>query len=170
MYILVERTPPPRGGGGFYLLCSLIKNSEEEDPPRSTWYKFFDGGPLPPGSCLRNIVNRKSPRGGGGGSIYTHVCAWRSIHTWFRVSVSVSMYMTFVHDGIYVHIYVSMYPILSHQIHARFFWLNMYMNNLCTEGSEYEDYMSYSCTYSIKNKRGEGDWCADVENSWRICT
>ena len=43
--------------GVSYLLCPLIKNPEEEDPkkknpPRSTWYKFFEGGPFPPGSWL----------------------------------------------------------------------------------------------------------------------
>ena len=58
-----NETPPP--GKVFYLLCSLFKNQEEEDPPRNTWYKFFGGGPLPPGSWLGNIMNRKPPRGGG---------------------------------------------------------------------------------------------------------
>jgi len=43
-----KETPPP--GGVSYLLCSLIKNTEEEDPPQSYWNKFFEGGPLPPGS------------------------------------------------------------------------------------------------------------------------
>ena len=47
-HTMIERTPPP--GKVSRLLCSLIKNPEEEDPPRSTWYKFFEGGPLPPGS------------------------------------------------------------------------------------------------------------------------
>ena len=59
---LIEKNP---GGGGSSLLCFLIKNPEEEDPPWSTWYKFFEGGPLPPGSWSGNIVNRKTPRGGG---------------------------------------------------------------------------------------------------------
>ena len=57
------------GGGGSSLLCFLIKNPEEEDPPWSAWYKFFEGGPLPPGSWSGNIVNRKTPRGGGSLSI-----------------------------------------------------------------------------------------------------
>ena len=57
-----EPLPP---GGGSYLLGSLIKNLEEEDPPRSTWYKFFEGGPLPPGSWLGNLTNWKPPPGGG---------------------------------------------------------------------------------------------------------
>jgi len=48
-----------------YWLCSLIKNPEEEDPPRSTCCKFFEGGHLPPGSWLGNIVNKNPPRGGG---------------------------------------------------------------------------------------------------------
>jgi len=42
-----KKTPP---GGVSYLPCSLIKNTEEEDLSRSLWYKFFEGGPLPPGS------------------------------------------------------------------------------------------------------------------------
>jgi len=58
----LQETPP--SGGVSYLLCSLIKNPEEEDPPRSTWYKFFEGGTLPPGSWLGNIANRNPPRGG----------------------------------------------------------------------------------------------------------
>jgi len=63
---LIEKNP---GGGGSSLLCFLIKNPEEEDPPWSAWYKFFEGGPLPPGSWSGNIVNRKTPRGGGSLSI-----------------------------------------------------------------------------------------------------
>jgi len=60
---LIEETAPP--GGVSYLLCSLIKNPEEEDPPRRICTKCFEGGPLPPGSWLGNIVNRKPPPGGG---------------------------------------------------------------------------------------------------------
>jgi len=55
---------PPHPRGNSYLLCSLIKNPEEEDHPQSTWYKFFEEGPLPPGSWLGNIVNGNPPRGG----------------------------------------------------------------------------------------------------------
>ena len=58
-----RRKPPPPGGS--YLLCSLIKNPEEDDPPRSTWYNFFEGGPLPSGSWLGNLLNTKPPPGGG---------------------------------------------------------------------------------------------------------
>jgi len=39
---------------------ALTKKLEEEDPPRSTWYKFFVGGPLPPGSWLGNLPNRRT--------------------------------------------------------------------------------------------------------------
>jgi len=66
-----RKKPPPVGFP--YLLCSLIKNPEKEDPPRSAWYKFFEGGPLPLGSWLGNIVNRKPPRGEGFLSINLHV-------------------------------------------------------------------------------------------------
>jgi len=44
---LIEGNPP---GGVSYLLGCLFKNPEEEDPNRIIWYKFFEGGPLPPGS------------------------------------------------------------------------------------------------------------------------
>ena len=57
--ILIKEPPPP--WGVFFLLSYLIKNPEEEDPPRSTWYKFFEGGPLTPGSSSGNMVNRKPP-------------------------------------------------------------------------------------------------------------
>ena len=60
--ILIKRTPPP--GGVSYLLCSIIKNQEEEDFPRRMCTKCFEWGPLPPGSWLGNIVNRKPPGGG----------------------------------------------------------------------------------------------------------
>jgi len=46
----IDPKKPPPPGVVSYLLCSPIKNPEEEDPLRSTWYKFFEGGPLPPGS------------------------------------------------------------------------------------------------------------------------
>jgi len=60
---LIAGTLPPRGGLVF---CSFpTKNPEEEDPPRSAWYKFFRGGPLPPGSWLGNLPNRKPTQGGG---------------------------------------------------------------------------------------------------------
>jgi len=69
---LLERNPPL--GEVSYLLCSLIKNREEEDPPWRTtpkidqcWGWFFKGGPLPPGSWLGNIVNKKETSPGGGG-------------------------------------------------------------------------------------------------------
>jgi len=58
-----QETPAP--GRVSYLLCSLIKNLEEEDPPRRICTRCFEGGLLPLGSWLGNIVNRKTPRGGG---------------------------------------------------------------------------------------------------------
>jgi len=62
-----KETPPsepPHPGGVSYLLCFLIKNPEEEDPPRRICTRCFLGGPLPPGSWLGNIINRKPLRGG----------------------------------------------------------------------------------------------------------
>ena len=56
---------PPTPGGVSYLLGSLIKYPEKEDLPRSTWYKFFEGGPLPPDSWLRTLAHRKPTPGGG---------------------------------------------------------------------------------------------------------
>jgi len=57
----MERNPRPQGCS--YSLCSPIKNPEEEDPPRRTCTRYFEGGALPPGFWLGNIVNRKPPRG-----------------------------------------------------------------------------------------------------------
>jgi len=58
-----QEHPPP--GGVFCLVESITKNPEKENPPRSTCYKFFEGGPLPPGSLLENPPNRKKTLGAG---------------------------------------------------------------------------------------------------------
>jgi len=63
LYSLFERKPPPQGVS--YLLCSLIKNPEEEVPPLRISTRCFEGVPLPPGSWSGNIINRKTPWGGG---------------------------------------------------------------------------------------------------------
>ena len=80
--ILIAGTLPP--GGWFLFTMFPIKNPEEEDPPRSTWYKFFEGGPLPParGSWLGNIVHRKPPRVGV--FFQSFVSQWCPAHSlWF---------------------------------------------------------------------------------------
>ena len=46
-------------GGGFYLAGSLTKNQEIEDPPRRICTRCFEGGPLPSGSWLGKLPNRK---------------------------------------------------------------------------------------------------------------
>jgi len=57
---------------GFALKCLWLihrirrsRTRRKRNPPRSIWYKFFEGCPLPPGSWLGNIWNKKQPRGGG---------------------------------------------------------------------------------------------------------
>jgi len=90
-HTLGQKTPPPPGGGS-YLRCSLIKNLSEQDPPRSTWYKFFEGGPLPPGSWSGNIVNRKPPRGGGVLSINVNKsCVMMSFNSLYKVVCGIEL-------------------------------------------------------------------------------
>jgi len=143
----------PRGGppgGGSYLLCSLIKNPKESDPPRSTWYKFFEGGPLPPGSWLGNIVNRKPPRGEGFLSMNLHVdfmsvllfyCAnnahatrmdelchayeWVISHMWIHVTI--------INESCHTYEWVMSHIWMSHVTH---------MNESC---HTYEWVMSHIC-------------------------
>jgi len=86
-----QELPPP--GKVFYLAGSLIKNPEEEDHPRSTWYKFFEGGPRPPGLWLGNLQNRRPPRGGRFPAINIHMdareCIYICIHTYIYVYIHI---------------------------------------------------------------------------------
>jgi len=54
--------PPPWGG----FLYSMLPHQEPRGrgPPSKNLYQVLRGGPLPPGSWLGNIVNRKPPGGG----------------------------------------------------------------------------------------------------------
>ena len=65
IHTLMAGPPPPRGGVS-YLAGSLTENPEEVNLPWSNWYKYFEGGPLPPGSWLGNMPNTRPPQGGGG--------------------------------------------------------------------------------------------------------
>jgi len=86
--ILTRNPPPPRFF--FDLASSLTKNPEEGDPPGRICTRCLERGPLPPGSWLGNLPNRKPPRGGGVSCdqhdkvictwlvhmLVTFVCAW----------------------------------------------------------------------------------------------
>ena len=104
-----KETPPP--GGVFYLLCSLIKNLEGKDPPRKICTRCFEGGPLASGSWCENIVNRKTPRGGGFLLInmYLHICIYIYIHT--RQAMRATGRRLLIIRQLYVctHIYTYMY-------------------------------------------------------------
>jgi len=86
VYIYIDSRKPPPARGISYLAGSLTKNPEEEDPPRSTWYKFFVGGPLPPGSCVGNLPNKKHPSGGGGPAINIHICIFICIYMYTYIT------------------------------------------------------------------------------------
>ena len=60
---LFKKNPShPEGFSIWQVPWLRAKNLEEENPPRSTRYTFFEAGPRPLGSWLRNLPNRKSSR------------------------------------------------------------------------------------------------------------
>jgi len=62
-FIEIDRKKPP-SRRGFLFIVFPNQEPEEEDPPRRICTRHLEG-PLPPGSWLGNIVNRKPPRDGG---------------------------------------------------------------------------------------------------------
>jgi len=75
-----KKLPPP-GGGVSYSPCSLVKNREEEEPPLKNHPQIWSilrvvlqGGSSSSRFFIRNIVNRKPPRGGGFLSINFLAC------------------------------------------------------------------------------------------------
>jgi len=59
-----RRKHPPPGGPPIWQV-PYPRTQRKRTPPRSIWYKFFQGGPLLPGSSLGSLSNRRPPRGGG---------------------------------------------------------------------------------------------------------
>ena len=102
-----RKKPPPRGG--FRVTMFPDQEPGGRGPPSSTWDKFFEGGPLPPGSWSGNIVNRKPPRRGGFVLInltpsYIYICVNSRIHIHIYECVCVNLRKC-IHMNVYVWTY-----------------------------------------------------------------